>query len=241
MKLIMATLCLLFVLLSSCSSSVVEPQADDSVPVQTPSPDVVVSPPATSEPVPPVVEQIKSDVAELLAKHKKVISLKTAVDDGVPGSYTLIVRGDKLKKIYFVPARYDKETLVTAVYIDRSAKTAVGICDELSACTREREGKRRSLIYESENPTTPLDMINQVTFAKNVGEEKFDERQTFILERTLSDGKRERLWVEKFFGVPLQQRVFLGDTLTSQHTFTLTSFNSVSAADVSLPSSIIVS
>ena len=239
MKHLIAAICILVVFILGCASPV-ETKPSDTAPIQVSS-DVVVPAPVANEPVQSIVESMSSDVAALLAQREKVVSLKTSVDDGVPGSYTLIVRGDKLKKIYSVPQSYNKETLVTTVYIDRSAKTAVGICDVVFACTREREGKGRSLIYESENPTTPLDIINRVTATKKVGEEKFDNRQTFLLEHILPGGKRERLWVEKFFGVPLQQRVFSGDTLTEKHTFTLTSFNGVLVEDVSLPTSIIVS
>lgn len=201
------------------------PAAEEAPAVEQP----VAQPPAEAPQV------LTKEVKDLLAKHLKAQSMKTVIDDGTPNALTIIVKGDKIRKITNVPRVYNKETFVNEIYVDRAAKTAYGVCTDNFACPIERQKKAYPRDFASDDIVTPLDIIRKVTYAEKVGAEKFDNRETVIVEYTNADGNRERLWLETYRGVPLQQRIFDDGKEIEKHTFTESAFDTYSDADVSLP------
>ncbi len=205
-----------------------EPQTGDAA--QTAYGDVKQSGTTTSKQV-----QASDEVKALLAKHSSVKSFKTIVDDGELDTFTIIVYGDKIKKTVPFTRYYDKKTFANDVYIDRAAKTAYGLCSDNFHCDKDRRINAEKQDYDKVNPVTPLDIIKGVSSAEKISEEMFDRKQTMVIEYTNAAGKRERLWVDKFSGLPVQQKIYEGESVAEEHAFTEMAVNAYSEEDASLP------
>ena len=236
MLLLFGVLSLLFIIACQTSS----PSVKEIVP-SAPA-DVPVSPPPVQTPAVPTQPSkvLSSEVKELLELHKKTKSFSALVDDGTPQALTLYVKANKIKKIVPPPSRYDKATLVDVFYIDRQERTVYGLCVDSFACPPERENKALPRDFVRENPVTPVDVIASIAYATKVGSETFDTRKTTIIEYTNTQGRVERLWVDTFSGIPVQQKVFDGEREVAKHTFTNIIVNSLHDEDVSLPSTAVV-
>ena len=216
-------------LIAGCAPSV-GTQAPDDTPREVDNGDEVAPSPPQKEPT--------AEVKELLEKHNPLKSVQYLMDTGLANTFTVYLRGDKLKK-EITRSRYEAITAdfvyYNTVYVDRVARTAYTHCIFDQLCPALIRDQALVLDFEDEDIITPIQIIEGVTYAEKVGQERFDNRDTIILEYTNDDGKRERLWVETFFGLPLQQRIYDGDEVAERRTFTRVSFNSVKDDDVTLP------
>jgi hypothetical protein len=105
-----------------------------------------------------------------------------------------------------------------SVYINTLNKTAEAYCDSRKCRIK---GKKRDLDYESAYIKTPLDWLN-VGNAEKIGEELIEKRAAWKL--STDNGT---LWVDTFFGVPLQAR-FDGN----EYKFMKMAFNDVDDTEV---------
>jgi hypothetical protein len=203
------------------------------------TPVVAVQPVPGENPVEMVVEEevqkeLPNQLQELLSKHETIQSVKYVMDDGTSNAVTVSLKGDKIKKNVF-RARFGLESYYDTIYVDRDALTAYTHCVTLYDCADEHKNKGIQLNFDEEDVLTPIQIIKSITIAEKVGTERFDGRDTIMIEFTNAAGNREVLWIDTFFGMPLQQRIFNGEVLLEKHTFTEVGFNRIKEADVTLP------
>jgi uncharacterized protein YcfL len=181
-----------------------------------------------------------SAAKELLNKHKNVKSIDYTFDGGSEKTIEVAVKGDKILKR--VPStQYTGDSTLgsyyNAIYLDRSSRTAYTHCRVSGTCEPEHQDKALQLDFAKQNVITPIDIISKVTSASIIAEQQFNRRETTIIEYMNNGGRREQLWVDSFFGVPLQQKIF-GSTddadIIEEHTFTSMAFNSLKDSDVTL-------
>jgi hypothetical protein len=200
----------------------IQADADEAVPSSqggvAPSSDVNAAPSA--------------EVADLLAKYKGITSYQYAyVHDDV--SYTATVMGNKIKKVYSTAQRLDENTFYNEVYLDTDGKTAIVICHGGGVYCDGLTGKAFLVDYELEKlEVNPVDLIASIGFAKNIGKENVFKRATTIIE--ISNGQ---VWVDNYYGFPMQYVVLENEKISEQYTFSKMEINTVGESDVKMPTS----
>ena len=80
------------------------------------------------------------------------------------------------------------------------------------------KGKKDPLNYEEFYINTPFDWLDKIEYAEKLGEELIDKRKTF----RLSTDNAGIVWIDTFFGVPLQV-----EYEDNKYQFTKMTFNDV--------------
>lgn len=166
---------------------------------------------------------IEDDVKELLTEGKDVKSIfyKYKGPETSANYYDFYVKGDKVK---YIPDKeiksLDEEDSYNAVYLDKAEKTAEAYCDDRQC---RYKGKKADLDYAKYNILIPSEWADKITSAEKVGEEKIEKRSTWKIEA--NDGMT--LWVDTFYGVPLQ--VMQND---NKYEFAQMAFNTLKDSDV---------
>ena len=185
-------------------------------------------------------EENSNDVKTLLAKSKGITNYYYLYDNEDIESYEILVKDSRMKKVYVTPVKLSGETFYDEVYLDSSKKTAIAICTKTSVLCDSSRGKAYSLNYENQLPKIdPVNLINQVKTAQKVGTQVIDNRQTTVLEYINVDGKREKLFVDDFYGIPLQQIIYENeeDEILEKHLFAKLSVGNVKENEITMPSS----
>ena len=240
--LIITLLALIF--LVSCSS-----YRDATYPVR---PDLT-SPPSSENPVTVEInpdygteettEQNAPEVNTLLTKSQGVTNYYYLYDNEDIESYEVMVKDGKIKNIYVTPIKFSGEIFYDEVYLDSNKKTAIAICTKTSVLCDSSRGKAYLINYENQFPKIdPVALINQVKTAQKVGTLVIENRQTTILEYINADGKREQLFVDNYYGVPLQQIIYKNEEndILEKHLFTKMSVGNVKDSEITMPSSYIL-
>ena len=82
------------------------------------------------------------------------------------------------------------------IYLDKESKTTLAYCDGRRCRVK---GEKQTFDYDQFYITTPLDWLSNIEFAEKVGEELIKKRNTWKLSTNIGT-----IWVDTFFGVPLQ-------------------------------------
>lgn len=156
------------------------------------------------EPVEEVPEEkeMSLEVKELLGiADEKVQSLRYSykgpeTDESL---YKFVMKGNNVKYVLDPPNKpIDAyEDAYDTIYLDTELKTAQAYCDDRKCKVK---GKKADLGYDEVYIWTPLDWLDNIEFAEKVGEELIDRRNTW----KLSTKNLGTMWVDSFFGVPLQ-------------------------------------
>lgn len=176
----------------------------------------------------------------LVEKSEKISTYHYAYDTFRAGTFTVSQQGMKAHKVYLEHQKIGKNRLYNHVYLDAQQKMAWGICTDSEVQCQGLFKKAFSLPWIEQNPgtwTDPLSLMRRLPVsAVPVGTEQIDQRSATILEYTNAEGKREQVWVDSYFGFPLQQVIYgSGTTMEEKHTFTRPEINRVAEADVQLP------
>lgn len=144
------------------------------------------------------------------------------------------------KKVYFNPQRKDANVFYTEVYINFADKTALGVCNSATVLCGASENKAFPLEYDEERPLVLLHLLEGIgSDARKVRTAPFDKRTVMVVEYNNWQGKREQLSIDTYFGLPLQQEVFIaqGDEQISEKRYTFSSLivGSIKNKDVTLP------
>jgi len=170
-------------------------------------------------------DEISVEVKELLSlADKKINSIRYKYQGPQTKSlfYEFFVKGDKIKYTInptFKSIDVDEDSYDT-IYLNGKSKTALAYCDNRKCRVK---GKKAELDYDEAYIWTPLDWISNVEYAEKTGQELIDRRNTWILETR----KLGTIWVDLFFGVPLQ--IELSNNI---YKFEKISFNDVKEEDV---------
>jgi len=147
----------------------------------------------------PKKNMIPPDIKDLFGKSKeRIASIYYKYRGPETGSnfHEFYIKGDNIKYRPYNTAKFlEKPESYDAVYIDKSAKTAMSYC-EAAFCTYK--GKKQDLNYGEAYIETVFDWID-VASAEKLGEEQIDSRSTWKIET-----EKGTIWVDLFYGIPLK-------------------------------------
>jgi len=170
-------------------------------------------------------KEISSDVRELLSKaEQKVqsISYKYKGPETADFFYIFYVKDERIR-IILDPTVKDirlDDGAYESIYLNKKTDFAGGYCND-KRC--KAKGKKATLVFNEVYINTPFDWLDQIGNAEKVGEELLGKRSAWKL-KTDNVGI---VWVDSFFGVPLQ--VEFNDNL---YRFMQMTFNDVKDSDV---------
>ncbi len=227
---LVSLIALLFVV--GCSPVVKQaPTSVESVsPTTTPTPDIVSENREPSLTV--TLEQgtpapsYDANISALLELNKKVHSYSYILD-GTKGAYfEIFVTQNFTKKVRSDTLKLKGDSYYNTIYLDNRKKTAVAVCDKPGISCSSVRLKAFTVDFSQESDfLTPFDALFNLSYnAHKVGEEIIDGRNTVIVEEVNSDAKKERLWIDYYYGLPLKTVVYESvkgkDVALETHTFT---------------------
>lgn len=229
-------LVIMLVSLTACSKVQEEPEKIN------PPRQLEPEPLPSTTPAPAAEKKLAPAVQALVDKGKAITNYKYTFDSGLFGpSYEVYVRGNLVKKILADTVKLDQDIFYNEVYMDLTARTATAICSKSgSVSCQSHYNEAFTVPYTTERPAFfPVDLFARInTDAKIVGKERFDNRDTTIIEYTNVDGKKERLWIENYYGLPVRQEIYASSETSEvleKHTFTQINVGNVLTADVTVP------
>jgi hypothetical protein len=140
------------------------------------------------EAVKPLLGQAATRVKSMSYKYKGPETNNLVYDIYIKGAKMAYVTTDKNE--YSLPTDYN------IIYLDTAAKTAMSYCTHQTCVPK---GKRGDVTYSAIYIATPLDWLEGITSAKKVGEEQIERRATMIV-----DTNKGKMWIETYYGVPMQ-------------------------------------
>lgn len=179
-----------------------------------------------------------SDIQLLVDKSAAISSYKYAYDAFQAETFTVFHHSSGDHKVYLTHQKQGKDRLYNHVYLDALSKKAWGACTDSEVLCQGLFKKAFPVSWDQEHSwTDPLALMkNLPSDAQKVGTEEIDQRSNIILEYINAEGFREWLWVDIFYGFPMQQVIF-GESkaILTKHQFTRPEINRVTEEDVSLP------
>jgi hypothetical protein len=180
-------------------------------------------------------------VNDFITKAKEVGSYRYTFDASKGGMYDYYIYGQNARKVYLVPIKLKGDVNYNEVYFDTNLQNAVAVCTKgVSSCNFAWK-KAYNVDYEKERVyLTPMSVVDNIPYsAKKVGEEVFDNQKTSIIEYVNGEGRKERLWMDHYTGLPLKQVIYSvdvenGDKELTKHTFTRVILN-IKKSEVMFP------
>jgi len=167
-----------------------------------------------------------SNISSLLELNKKVVSYRYTLDASKGPYYEIFVTPNFTKKVRSEPLYLKEEIYYDTVYLDYLKKTAIGVCAKPGiTCSKVRQNAYPLNFEEESDFLTPFDTLVNLSYsAHKVGEEIIDGRSTVIVEQQIAQSKKERLWFDYYYGLPLKIVVYDEEKgknfLLETHTFT---------------------
>ncbi len=218
---------LMIVCLAGCTQPATEAKDTTTPSAQTgpeanPEPAAETQAPAQEAPAEDEAEQPKeysADVLAVISKGKVKDNYKYRYSSSFlnkNGQYQqrqgfiVSIKGSKIKKEYSDLQKPDVSTSYDAVFLDPDAKTAYAICSLTEAKCGESYMKRYVLSYEDEKlAITPLEVLSMIGYdAYLKGTEVYEDRKAYVLYHTNAQGNKEKLLIDKFYGIPLKQEIY---------------------------------
>lgn len=174
---------------------------------------------------PEEVEEVSSEVNQLLSLSKEKvqsISYKYKGPETKGFFYEFFVKGNKIKYV-MDPTHKDvniDEDAYDTIYVNKESKTALAYCDNKRCKVK---GKKAVLDYDDSYIPTALDWLDNMESAEKIGEELIGMRNIWKLS-----ANNITIWVDTFFGVPLQ-----AESEGQIYQFQKMTFNQVKDGDVS--------
>lgn len=163
--------------------------------------------------------------------------------------YNVLVRDLKVKKVYTDYKFWEGELFYNDVYMDSAQHSALGVCSWASIMCKPLRNQALRVNYGKEEVTlTPVGIMQNLSPEVKVkGETLVDNRQATVLESKKADGTIERLYVDNFYGLPLEQVFYKlnkddEEVMIAERTFTplVAGAGTVKSADVLLPENYVV-
>lgn len=188
--------------------------------------------PVEAEPEPEPAKQMNSKVADLLTKHTKVKSLQYMYQDpsNYPMEWPTWLKGTKMAMDLREVTEVSGDTYVSKVYLNTASKTAKGFCEsKVYRCADPNE--EVDLRFPKYIRKTPFDWIKAVTYAEKEAEETKQQRQVWKLKFEDSDGNSGYMWVDDYYGVPMEVWVGSGSS-AKKYIFEDLAVNAVEDSDL---------
>jgi len=169
-------------------------------------------------------DEISTEVKELLGladEKVKSISYKYKGPQTKDFFYEFFVKGDDIKYVIdptFKALDVDEDAYDT-IFLNKEDKSASAYCDNRKCKVK---GKKTEFDYDDVYIWTPLDWLDNIKVAEKIGGELIDNRKTWKLDTNIGT-----IWIDTFFGVPLQAE-FMGNL----HQFKKVTFNDVKDEDI---------
>ncbi|MBU0614489.1 MAG: hypothetical protein KJ601_00170, partial [Nanoarchaeota archaeon] len=141
-----------------------------------------------------------STVQKAIDKGKTIKSISytfQSLDNGVTTIRSAFVKGDKMKLKKSVEGAYGvipKGKEHDTIYIDMTAKTAIGYCEDNKICTRS--DAPIALDYEKEVVLDPLTLLDQIESAEKIATEQLDSRNVVKFSSEIGTA-----WIDTYYGV----------------------------------------
>ncbi|MEK6845706.1 MAG: hypothetical protein AABY26_03015 [Nanoarchaeota archaeon] len=244
---------------SASSADIAVPNASPEKPVSgSPLTGAAIGVPYEDKEVPIIISlggpKYDPEVFSFIEKAKNVDNyryvFKSQVQDSSTGLlleeafYTVLIRVDKAKKVYLEPKYRGEGVYYNEVLLDLKEKKALGTCTQSGVVCEDDWKKAYSLDYDAQKITiTPLGlMLEMPTNARIIGGGMYDARRVTEIEYPRADGSTERLYVDDFYAIPLERRIFkltedYEEIILIKQTFTPLSVGSgtVKSSEVNLP------
>ena len=167
---------------------------------------------------------MSAEVKELLSKAEQKVQSISYKYKGSETSdlYQFYVKDVRIRYILNPPVKSldVDEDAYESIYINKEERTAEAYCAERKCKVK---GKKENLSYDEAYVMTPLDWLNRIGYAEKLGEELIGKRSTW----KLNTDNAGTVWIDTFFGVPLQIE-FNGN----EYQFMQMTFNDVKDSDV---------
>jgi hypothetical protein len=174
-------------------------------------------------------------VRDILAKQgDKVTSMSYLYQDpsNKPEKDEVYVKGSKVKIALAQLDHVEDDLYIDHVYIDKSTQTALGYCEDIIYRCKD-PNKAFPVSYEKYARKNPVEWIDGVTYAEEVGSEMFDDRMMMVLQFE-KGGNNIKMWVDTYYGVPLKIEVGSGADVDT-YLFSRIAFNSVTDDQLTHP------
>lgn len=189
-------------------------------------------------PVPAISKEMKA----LLEKADQKVQSYAYLELIIPNKQqpdTIFVKGSKIKIKLYEYNPYVLETYFDTVYLDTSAKTIVGRCENNKRCVSPQLDNRKkdwnNLNYDQYLPKTPYEFLKQVpATARIVGHETRDSRLVTKMEYE-EGGKLVQMQVDENYGMPVTIRIVTSTGEELNYKFNDIWFNSLADKDVTPP------
>lgn len=197
-KLFLALLVIGF-LIGGCAPPTEPEVVEEPEPEPQPEP-IVVEP----EPEPVIKKEMTDELKAIIAKSSRVNSMEFRYRSPAEKQITYWFKGDLVKGSYISLREYNDFSYYH-VYLNTKDKTAYLVCDDYIEC---RGNKAMAVAYSMfAPPDSPLDVVNSIEFGQITEHTQIDNKDSVIVSHINPDGNQERLWIWKFWGLPLQFEV----------------------------------
>jgi hypothetical protein len=231
-------LALVLMFLAGCASPQAAPKDVDE-----PTKKVVSEPKEVSEPEPEEEpEEVEAEpepakvmnkkVAELLGKHEgRVTSLRYMYQDITmkPEEWETWVSGDTMHVKLREMDEIRGDVFVDNIYLNLRTKDAVGYC-ERNAYRCADPNSPVDVNFNKYYRKTPIEWINEVTYAEKEAEEQMQQRNVWKLKYT-EGSKTVYMWVDEYYGVPVKIKV-IENGVANDYIFEDIGFNTVDDSDL---------
>jgi hypothetical protein len=188
------------------------PNVDEVTAVDPVDTDEIIetSPIVEDEPI-VVKKTIDSSIQKLLDKSAKISSISFnyhELENGVNNDRDIWIKGDLIKIKKKVKGTYgalEKGEEYDTVYLDKSAKTAIGFCEDNKIC--DSLVQAIELNYDKESILTPLELAEMVKNAEVISNELLQNRNVV----KFSSEEIGVAWIDSFYGIIM--KVEQGDNL----------------------------
>ena len=156
------------------------------------------------------VREMSKEILDIIAKSEKVTSMDYSfskyIQESVSKYAHVYVKGDKMKQEHALRSgTYEPGTRYDNVYIDLSAKTAVGYCEDVDSCDDPNE--QISVNFNEFVVETPLDVLDSIKSAEKVESAMYDNKEVIIIQDT-HNGKIRKIWLWTYRGLPLRYELY---------------------------------
>ncbi|MFC1742072.1 hypothetical protein ACFL3V_06050 [Nanoarchaeota archaeon] len=184
------------------------------------------------EPEPVQTKTMDKKMTALLDKHKgRVSSMSYMYQDQTikPEEWKTWIKGDRMHVELREMDNIKEDVYIDNIYIDLSSNKAEGYCERnVYRCADPNSPV--SVKYAKYYKKTPLQWIQDVTYAEKLAEEQMSMRTVWKV-RYEEDGGTVTMWIDDYYGLPMKVVVKKGG-ITNEYIYEDISFNSVDDEDV---------
>ncbi len=177
----------------------------------------------------PVVAKL-IDSARARAKSLQYHMRFEAASSEIGDFYEMTADDNKIRITLNNPLR-KPSGIYDVIYVDRAARTAVGICEELDDYTCSGNEIEAIDVYYNEyaDIKTPYDWLDEMDNGKFSKDTTYENKNTKLVSFVAKNGKVYNLWLDAYYGVPIRVE---SEDRSDVIFYKNIAYNGVSASDV---------